>query len=71
MGRKHKRRKGGQRMKKYLLLIVFASALTACENELKEVNEQFETRSAVEDKEQKEDVNFRIWRDRTQHGKEF
>ena len=58
-------------MKKYLLLIVFASALTACENELKEVNEQFETRSSVEEKEQKEDVNFRIWKDRTQHGKEF
>ncbi len=57
-------------MKKYLLLIVFASALTACENELKEVNEQFETRSAAED-EKKEDVNFRIWKDRTQQGKEF
>jgi hypothetical protein len=48
-----------------------ASALVACENELKEVNEQYETRSAVEDEEQKEDVNFRIWKDRTQHGKEF
>ena len=46
-------------MKKYLLLIVFASALTACENELTDVNEQFETRSAAED-EKKEDVNFRI-----------
>lgn len=57
-------------MKKYLLLIVFASALTACENELTDVNEQFETRSAAED-EKKEDVNFRIWKDRTQHGKEF
>lgn len=53
------------------MLIVLASTLVACENELKEVNEQFETRSAVEDKEKKEDVNFRIWRDRTQHGKEF
>lgn len=58
-------------MKKILVLIVFASALTACENELKKVNEQYETRSAVEEKEQKEDVNFRIWKDRTQHGKEF
>ena len=58
-------------MKKILMLIVLASTLVACENELKEVNEQFETRSAVEDKEQKEDVNFRIWKDRTQHGKEF
>lgn len=57
-------------MKKILLLIVFASALTACENELTDVNEQFETRSAAED-EKKEDVNFRIWKDRTQHGKEF
>lgn len=57
-------------MKKYLLLIVFASALTACENELTDVNEQFETRSADED-EKKEDVNFRIWKDRTQQGKEF
>lgn len=58
-------------MKKILVLMVLASALASCENELKEVNEQFETRSAVEDKEKKEDVNFRIWRDRTQHGKEF
>lgn len=58
-------------MKKILVLIVFASALTACENELTDVNEQYETRSAVEDEEQKEDVNFRIWKDRTQHGKEF
>ena len=57
-------------MKKILVLIVFASALTACENELTDVNEQFETRSAAED-EKKEDVNFRIWKDRTQHGKEF
>lgn len=57
-------------MKKYLLLIVFASALTACENELTDVNEQFETRLAAED-EKKEDVNFRIWKDRTQQGKEF
>ena len=57
-------------MKKILVLIVFASALTACENELTDVNEQFETRLAAED-EKKEDVNFRIWKDRTQHGKEF
>ena len=57
-------------MKKYFLLIVFASALTACEIELTDVNEQFETRSADED-EKKEDVNFRIWKDRTQQGKEF
>lgn len=57
-------------MKKILVLMVLASALTACEKELKEVNEQFETRSAAED-EKKEDVNFRIWKDRTQHGKEF
>ena len=57
-------------MKKYLLLIVFASALTAYENELTDVNEQFKTRSADED-EKKEDVNFRIWKDRTQQGKEF
>ena len=53
------------------MLIVLSCVLTACENELKEVNEQFETRSSVEEKEQKEDVNFRIWKDRTQHGKEF
>ena len=57
-------------MKKILVLMVLASALTACEKELKEVNEQFETRSAAED-EKKEDVNFRIWKDRTQQGKEF
>ena len=58
-------------MKKYLLLIVFASALTACENDLESVNEQYKTRVALEDEKQKEDVNFRIWKDRTQHGKEF
>ena len=58
-------------MKKILVLMVLASALASCENDLKEVNEQYETRSAVEDEEQKEDVNFRIWKDRTQHGKEF
>ena len=57
-------------MKKILVLMVLASALTACEKELKEVNEQFETRSAAED-EKKEELNFRIWKDRTQHGKEF
>lgn len=58
-------------MKKCLMLIVLSCVLMACENELKEVNEQYETRSAVEDEEQKEDVNFRIWKDRTKHGKEF
>lgn len=52
------------------MLIVLSCVLMACENELKEVNEQFETRSAAED-EKKEDVNFRIWKDRTQQGKEF
>ena len=57
-------------MKKCLMLIVLSCVLMACENELKEVNEQFETRSAAED-EKKEDVNFRIWKDRTQQGKEF
>ena len=56
-------------MKKFLMLIVLSCVLMACENELKKVNEQFETRSAVEDKEQKEDVNFRIFKDRTQSEK--
>lgn len=56
-------------MKKFLMLIVLSCVLMACENELKELNEQFETRSAVEDKEQKEDVNFRIFKDRTQSEK--
>jgi hypothetical protein len=36
---------------------------------LNEVNEQFETRSAVEDEKKKENVNFRIFKDRTQTGK--
>ena len=57
-------------MKKILVFMFLASALTACENELTDVNEQFETRLDAED-EKKEDVNFRIWKDRTQQGKEF
>jgi hypothetical protein len=61
----------GGMMKKILMLIVTASALVACENELKEVNERYEMCSAAEEKKQKEDVNFRIWKDRTQHGKEI
>lgn len=52
-------------MKKYLLLIVFAFALTACENELESVVENMETRAAEE---KKNDVNFRIFKDRTQTG---
>lgn len=56
-------------MRKILMLIVFASTFVACENELNEVNEQFETRSAVEDEKKKENVNFRIFKDRTQTGK--
>lgn len=56
-------------MRKILMLIVFASTVVACENELNEVNEQFETRSAVEDEKKKENVNFRIFKDRTQTGK--
>lgn len=52
-------------MKKYLLLIVFATALTACENELESVVENMEMRAAEE---KKNDVNFRIFKDRTQTG---
>ena len=58
-------------MKKFLMLIVLSYALVACENDLESVNEQYKTRVALEDEKQKEDVNFRIWKDRTQHGKEF
>lgn len=55
-------------MRKILALIGIAFAMVACDNELEQVTEQVETRVAVEGK--KEDVNFRIFKDRTQSGKE-
>lgn len=55
-------------MRKILALIGIAFAMVACDNELEQVTEQVETRAAVEEK--KEDVNFRIFKDRTQSGKE-
>lgn len=55
-------------MRKILALIGIAFAIVACDNELEQVTEQVETRAAVEEK--KEDVNFRIFKDRTQSGKE-
>lgn len=56
-------------MKKFLMLIVLSYALVACENNLERVNEQYKTRVALEDEKQKEDVNFRIFKDRTQSEK--
>lgn len=55
-------------MRKIFALIGIAFAMVACDNELEQVTEQVETRAAVEEK--KEDVNFRIFKDRTQSGKE-
>ena len=55
-------------MRKILALIGIAFAMVACDNELEQVTEQVETRAAVEGK--KEDVYFRIFKDRTQSGKE-
>lgn len=52
-------------MKKVLALVVLLLALTACENELGSVMENMETREAEE---KKGDVNFRIFKDRTQTG---
>ena len=56
-------------MKKFLMLIVLSYALVACENDLESVNEQYKTRVALEDEKQKEDVNFRIFKDHTQSEK--
>lgn len=56
-------------MKKFLMLIVLSYALVACKNDLESVNEQYKTRVALEDEKQKEDVNFRIFKDRTQSEK--
>lgn len=52
-------------MKKLLFIIAVAFVATSCENSaLEEVTEQCK----VEEK-KKEDVNFRIFKDRTQSGK--
>jgi uncharacterized protein YcfL len=58
-------------MKKFLMLIVLSYALVACENGLESVNEQYKTRVALEDEKKKADVNFRIFKDRTQSGKKI
>ena len=56
-------------MKKYLLILVAAFALAACENdELDVVAEK--VKAAQETGEKKEDVNFRIFKDRTKGSKE-
>ena len=56
-------------MKKFLMLFVLSYASVACENDLESVNEQYKTRVALEYEKQKEDVNFRIFKDRTQSEK--
>ena len=63
-------------MKKVLLFFVFGAVLASCEGELEEVMEQVvemkeETKKEETKKADKvEDVNFRIFKDRTQTGKE-
>lgn len=63
-------------MKKVLLLIALGAALTSCEGELEKVMEQVvemkeETNKEGTTKTDKvEDVNLRIFKDRTQTGKE-
>lgn len=63
-------------MKKVLLLIALGAALTSCEGELEEVMEQVVEMKEETKKEETtqadkvEDVNFRIFKDRTQTGKE-
>lgn len=57
-------------MKKYLLILVAAFALAGCENdELDVVAEK--VRAAQETGDKKEDVNFRIFKDRTKGSKEY
>lgn len=67
-------------MKKVLLLIALGAALTSCEGELEKVMEQVVEMKEETNKETNkegitktdkvEDVNFRIFKDRTQTGKE-
>ena len=63
-------------MKKVLLLIALGAALTSCEGELEEVMEQVVEMKEETKKEETtqadkvEDVNFRIFKDRTKTGKE-
>lgn len=57
-------------MKKYLLILVAAIALAGCENdELDVVTEK--VKAAQETGDKKEDVNFRIFKDRTKGSKEY
>lgn len=56
-------------MKKYLFLVVLATAMVACGNGLEEVNNIYEEISEAKD-EKKKDPNFLIFKDRTQTGKE-
>ena len=53
-------------MKKYIILAMFACTMAACTNE--ELNEVYEEVSV--DNSEKKDPNFRIFKDRTQKGKE-
>lgn len=54
-------------MKKVLFIIAMAIFVTSCENtELETAEKEYKK---IVSKEQKEDVNFRIFKDRTQTGK--
>ena len=54
-------------MKKVLFIIAIAMFVTSCEKkELETANQEYKKSVS---KEQKEDVNFRIFKDRTQTGK--
>lgn len=66
----HKRTLIRNNMKKYLLILVAAIALAGCENdELDVVTEK--VKAAQETGDKKEDVNFRIFKDRTKGSKEY
>lgn len=56
-------------MKKIILAMILGTMFVSCTNtELNEVNTKYEEMSFAED-EKKQDVNFKIFRDRTQTGK--
>lgn len=58
-------------MKKVLLLIALGAVLTSCEGDLEDVMEQaVELKEETTKADKVEDVNFRIFKDRTQTGKE-
>lgn len=56
-------------MRKFVFLMLIGFVLTSCtKSELEEVSLKYEEVSSVNNK-KKEDVNFRIFKDRTQSGK--